>query len=250
MPGAGDSYGNAHLLALLTMATRERIIGAALDLLTEGGSDAMSTRAVSSAAGVQAPAIYRLFGDKEGLLDAVTAHRFEEYLEEKTTREPLEDPVDDLRVGWDLHVNFGLANPAIYAAIYGKLRTGKQPAALERANEVLLQMMHRIALAGRLQVDVHTAAQIAHCAGRGVTLVLINSSDPERDFGLSRLVREAAVAAITTDKVESDDPIGAAAFTLRAAVPDLNALSPSERSLMIEWLDRLADRSRGPRLHA
>ncbi|WP_338419811.1 TetR family transcriptional regulator [Streptomyces klenkii] len=35
----------------------------------------MTTRAVAAAAGVQAPAIYRLFGDKDGLLEAVAEQR-------------------------------------------------------------------------------------------------------------------------------------------------------------------------------
>ena len=228
------------------MATKERIIEAGLDLLTEGGPEAMSTRAVSAAAGVQAPAIYRLFGDKQGLLDAVTAHKLDEYLADKATRERAVDPVDDLREGWAVHVNFGLANPAVYAAIYGTLRTGQQPPAVERANEILLEMMHRIAAAGRLRVDERTAAQVVHSAGRGVTLVLINTPEDERDMRLVDHVREAAIAAITTGaEPKGDDPVGAAGLTLRAALPESTALSEPERNLMIEWLDRLV--GPGPR---
>ncbi len=51
--------------------TRDRIVDVAADLLRASGRAAVTTRAVSEAAGVQAPTIYRLFGDKEGLLDAV-----------------------------------------------------------------------------------------------------------------------------------------------------------------------------------
>ncbi len=46
------------------------MVRAAADLLKSGGIDAVSTRAVAAAAGVQPPAIYRQFGDKDGLLDA------------------------------------------------------------------------------------------------------------------------------------------------------------------------------------
>ncbi len=53
-----------------------------------GGPDAVSTRAVSAAAGVQLLTIYRLFGDKEGLLDAVVADGFTAYLTSKTARKP------------------------------------------------------------------------------------------------------------------------------------------------------------------
>ncbi|HLR84941.1 MAG TPA: helix-turn-helix domain-containing protein, partial [Nocardioidaceae bacterium] len=43
--------------------TRQRVIEAAIELLARDGRDAVTTRAVADAAGVQAPAIYRLFGD-------------------------------------------------------------------------------------------------------------------------------------------------------------------------------------------
>src|SRR4051794_30638029 len=94
-------------------SNRDRMIAAATRLLAEGGREAVSTRAVSAAAGVQAPTIYRLFGDKQGLLDAVAAHGFTTYLNSKTNLKPSADPIEDLRSGWDLHVNFGLTNPAL-----------------------------------------------------------------------------------------------------------------------------------------
>src|SRR4030088_26518 len=104
--------------------TRARIVAAAAGLLTRGGREAVSTRAVSAAAGVQAPTIYRLFGDKQGLLEAVAIHGFTTYLNDKTDLKPTDDPVEDLRTGWDLHVGFGLANPALYSLIYGEPRPG------------------------------------------------------------------------------------------------------------------------------
>src|SRR5215218_6472160 len=88
---------------------RERIVAAAAKLLATGGREAVSTRAVSAAAGVQAPTIYRQFGDMRGLLDEVASYGFSVYLRDKTARERAEDPVDDLRLGWDLHVGYGLA---------------------------------------------------------------------------------------------------------------------------------------------
>jgi len=92
-------------------ATRERIVETAAELLARGGREAVTTRAVATAAGVQPPTIYRLFGDKVGLLDAVTEHGFRAYLADKGVASA--DPVADLRSGWDLHVGFGLANPAV-----------------------------------------------------------------------------------------------------------------------------------------
>ena len=48
-------------------------MAAAAELLERDGRDAVSTRAVNTAAGVQAPTPYRLPGDEGGLLRAVAA---------------------------------------------------------------------------------------------------------------------------------------------------------------------------------
>lgn len=223
--------------------TRDRIVAAAARLLDEGGPEGMSTRAVSAAAGVQAPTIYRLFGDKQGLLDAVTLHRFEQYLAEKTDREPSEDPVDDLRRGFDGNVGLGLASPTVYRAIYGGDAGEALSSAARRGDEILLGIVRRIAAAGRLRLDERTAAAVTHAAARGVTLGLISTPEEERDLDVVTHLREAVIAAVTTDAVVDDgDPVEVAARTVRAALPSVTVLSPAERTLMDEWLDRIAHR--------
>src|ERR1700761_6376736 len=95
--------------------TRARIVEVAAGLLATGGTDAVSTRAVALAAGTQAPTIYRLFGDKDGLLEAVAEYGFAAYLARKPPLVSSGDPVADLRAGWDLHIAFGLENPALFS---------------------------------------------------------------------------------------------------------------------------------------
>src|ERR1700761_5735370 len=94
---------------------RARIVEVAAGLLAAGGPDAVSTRAVALAAGTQAPAIYRLFGDKDGLLAAVAEYGFTSFLARKPPPAAGGDPVADLRAGWDLTISFGTENPALYA---------------------------------------------------------------------------------------------------------------------------------------
>lgn len=220
---------------------RERIIAAAAGLLARGGRDAVSTRAVGAAAGVQAPTIYRLFGDKQGLLDAVVAHGFAAYLNSKTDLEPGTDPVEDLRAGWDLHVGFGLANPALYSLMYGELRPGASSPAAAGAAEVLAAHIRRIAETGRLRVSEERATHLVHAAGCGTTLTLISMPEDRRDPELSRMAREAVLAAITTDVPvpAPPGPVGAA-VALRAVLPQTTALTDQERGLLREWLDRVA----------
>src|ERR1041384_4373067 len=98
---------------------RTRILEAAAQLIREGGPEAATTRAVASAAGIQAPTIYRLFGDKRGLLDAVAEHSMALYVASKSRHAPHPDPVQDLRDGWDMHVAFGLSHPGLFALMSG-----------------------------------------------------------------------------------------------------------------------------------
>lgn len=221
--------------------TRVRIVTSAIDLLNSGGRDAVTTRAVADAAGVQAPTLYRLFGDKRSLLDAVAEHGFTTYLKEKTIRKPGRDPVGNLRAGWDLHVEFGLSHPALYLLMYADPRPGAPSPAADTSFRLLKEHIRRVAAAGRLRFSEERAADLFHAAGCGTVLTLLAKAEGDRDSSLSETAREAAVAAITTDAPawESSRP-AAAAVALRAVLPEVHSLSDGERSLLTEWLNRLA----------
>lgn len=223
-------------------ANRERIIDAAAKLLAEGGRDAVSTRTVCAAAGVQAPTIYRLFGDKHGLLDAVAADGFSKYVAAESRRGLSDDPVEDLRAGWDLHVGFGLANPALYSIIYGDPHPGVLPPAAAASLEILASLIHRVAEIGRLRVSEERATQLLFSAGGGTTLTLIAVPEDRRDMSLSHAAREAIIAAVITDlpAATAPGPVGAA-VALRAALPQTQELTRQEEGLLIEWLDRISD---------
>src|SRR3954451_24925477 len=201
---------------------RTRIVHAAATLLASGGREAVTTRAVSAAAGVQAPTLYRHFGDMRGLLDAVAEHGFAAYLGEKITRAPGPDPVEDLRSGWDAHIGFGLANPGLYALMYGDPRPGVEAPAAAAAREILHEHVHRVAAAGRLRVSEALAAHMVHAAGSGTVFALL--AMPARAPRLSHVTREAVLAAILTDSpAVADTSPAAAANALRAALPRTSA---------------------------
>jgi AcrR family transcriptional regulator len=220
---------------------RARIIAAAAGLLASRDRDALTTRAVAVAAGVQVPTIYRLFGDKSGLIDAVAEHGFATYLAEKELHEFGRDPVEDLRAGWDLHIGFGLANPVLYALMTGDPRPGARSRAAAAGDQILHERIRRLALAGRLRVREELAADLVQAAGRGTVLTLLSMPEDRRDPGLSEAAREAVIAAITTESPVLDSPgPAAAAIALRAVLPDATILTDGERRLLAEWLDRLA----------
>lgn len=227
---------------------RGRIVRAAAGLLARGGREAVSTRAVSAAAGVQVPTIYRQFGDMRGLLDAVARETLAEYVRQKAARKPTADPVEDLRRGWDLHVAFGLANPAVYALLYADPAAADVPAV--RDGEAILHgLVARVAEAGRLGVSVPHAARLIAAAGAGVTLSLIATPPEARDPRLSDALRDAVLDAITVAPESHDTPTeapgpgraAARAVALHAVLAEApGVLSAAERQLLGEWLDRLA----------
>ncbi|MFF0222053.1 TetR/AcrR family transcriptional regulator [Streptomyces sp. NPDC004629] len=234
------------------MDARDRLLQAASQLLARGGRGAVSTRAVSAVAGVQAPTIYRIFGDKDGLLDAVATLGLRNYLADKHALGETDDPVEDLRRSWDLHVQFGLARPAFYTLIYGEGRAQDSPAGRE-AYGVLCDQIARVAAAGRLRMSVDRAARIVYAVGVGVVMSLIATPPSERDAGLSAVIREQVLAAVTTDAEEPPATcVGPAsrAAALREALRTggTTVLTAAERNLLFEWLDRIADATdTGPR---
>jgi AcrR family transcriptional regulator len=223
-------------------STRDRIVEAAAALLTQGGREAVSTRAVCAAAGVQAPAIYRLFGDMAGLLDAVAEYGLSSYLGDKKALAQSADPVEDLRRGWDLHVDFGLAQPAYYTLIYGDPRPGVESPAARQASSVLAERIQRVAQAGRLRVSEERAAHLVHAAGKGITLSLIAMPPDQRDLSLSTMARESVLATVCTDATgdSRDSSPVSAAVTLRSSLPQMSMLTANERALLGDWLERIA----------
>jgi AcrR family transcriptional regulator len=222
------------------MEPRARIVAAAAHLLATGGREAVSTRAVGAEAGVQAPTIYRLFGDKQGLVDAVVVEGYAAYVADKLARPASDDPVEDLRRGWDLHVEFALANPALYVLMTEPRPDGPLPGTAEGLG-YLQAIFRRIAEAGRLAVPEARALELFGAAGQGASMMLLGRPPAERDLTLSAMARDAVIAAITTSApaVPAPGP-AAAAVTLRAALPSVDVLSEPEKGLLADWLDRIA----------
>src|SRR5712671_3236961 len=106
------------------LATRDRLLLAATQLLDEAAGGPVSTRQIVDRAGVRAPTLYHHFGSKQALLDAVVSHGFTEFLRARRAAGGTSDPIDDIREGWDNHVAFGLEFPSAYAHIYGNVRAG------------------------------------------------------------------------------------------------------------------------------
>lgn len=227
--------------------TRARIIAAAAGLLQNGGPTAVTTRAVAEGAGVQAPAIYRIFGDKDGLLEAVAEHVMSELVSAKaaTVQSAAEndiDPLDDLRAGWQNQIDFGLANPVLFRLLSDPSRAESSPAA-QSGLRILEARVHRIAAAGRLRVTENRAVGIIQAAGTGAILTMLATPPEQRDSALPDAMYDAALSQILTDATGpvTDDAL-TTTVAFRAVAPQLESLTAGERRLLMEWLDRAVAR--------
>ncbi|MEU1240399.1 TetR/AcrR family transcriptional regulator [Micromonospora parva] len=219
---------------------RAGIVAAATELLREKGANAVTTRAVAQAAGVQAPTIYRLFGDKDGLIDAVAEHVMASYVSGKSvaTHAATGDPVAELRTGWRTHVEFGLTNPELYALMAARGSGAPSPATVAGL-DVLRRRVRRLAAAGLLRVDEQRALIMIHSAGHGTILALLGTPPEQRDPGLSEAMLDAVLTSIlSTTPATPDTTTNTVAVTFATVLPHLPGLTDAERALMAEWLHR------------
>ena len=219
--------------------TRTRLLEAAADLIAAAPGEDFSLRAVCDAAGVKMPTLYHFFGNKQGLIEAVVQRGFDMYLSAKSSTESSGDPIQDLRLGWDAHVAFGLENPGFYTLMYGKVRPGYSPEAQSKPSEILRGLTRKAEQEGRLVVGHEQAAAHVLATNIGVTLRLIiqGKNDPELSAG----VREGVLAAITgTGQSEpGGERLGHAVIERAAAHPEI--LGETETQLLIQWIGRLGE---------
>ena len=235
------------------MTVKTRILETAAGLLAQSADADISTRAICDAAGVTAPTLYHHFGDKDGLLTAVVDFGWAAFLETKrAVAATVHDHVaDDVRAGWDNHLQFARENPSFY-----KLMWSPAVATSSRAVREAYQMLHdRLELGagrGQLRMSVEAASRIVLSATTGAALSLISQPDLYGDGTFATQLREAVIAWITVPQdaaAETHQPERAGELTTASAAATLSSrlaaedtpLSGPEVALMQQWLTTLAD---------
>ncbi|MEU0395893.1 TetR/AcrR family transcriptional regulator [Streptomyces sp. NPDC006208] len=226
----------------VTDTLRAAMIEAAEQQLATSFDNDIATRAVCEAVGVTQPVLYRLFGDKRGLLDAVADHGFERYAALRAAQEQTGDPVTDLRAGWDGHLAFAQEYPALYQLMFAP-RPWSRSKARERVFDLLVAALVRCAAAGALTTEPRTAAQLILSANVGIALNHIATPALFDDPALSHRMRDAVFSQVLAEATArgETDPLRSAALRLRAqlALVGTTALEPAETTLLERWLERI-----------
>lgn len=227
---------------------RAAMLEAAERQLVRSQDNDIAIRAVCKAVGVTQPVLYRLFGDKQGLLDAVAERGLDRYAAQKSAQDQTADPVGDLRAGWDDHMRFARTNPALYQLMFGPRASGGYRA-VRGVFDLLVEVLTRCAAAGALRVEPAVAARAMLAANVGAALnrIAIPQLFDDDDI-LSHRLREALFCQFLPEQFEpaAQSPLAQAALRLRAQLQttDTDALEPAETALLERWLVRLAQSER------
>jgi hypothetical protein len=158
---------------------------------------------------------------------------------------------DDVRAGWDNHLEFARENPSFY-----KLMWSPAVAANSRAVREAYQMLYdRLELGagrGQLRMSAETASRIVLSSTTGAALSLISQPDLYGDGTFATQLREAVIAWITVPQHAAStahQPEHGAGPTTASAAATLSSrlaaentpLTGPETALMQQWLTTLAD---------
>ncbi len=173
------------------MSPEDKILSAAADLLESGGPDALTSRAVCTAAGLTAPTLYHHFGDMTGLVNALVTKGIADFMARKRAARQSFDPAAGLRKGWDAWIDFALRRPALFKLMVD--RAARDPELGREAHRIMRDNLDRLGEQGALTVSVDVAARAMQAASNGVLSLLAQGATPAEVKETGALLFEAVL---------------------------------------------------------
>jgi AcrR family transcriptional regulator len=103
---------------------RRRLVETAAHLLAEQGPSALTARKLAAATGTSTMAVYTHFGGMPGVVRAMVAEGFARLYERVAAVPVTDDPLIDLRRAAEAYRAHALANPDLYAVMFGSAPLG------------------------------------------------------------------------------------------------------------------------------
>jgi AcrR family transcriptional regulator len=145
---------------------RAALLAAAEAELAERGMEGFSLRSVAKRAGVSHAAPAHHFGDVQGLLTALAAEGFRQFLAAQAAREAVaeNDPASQLVAAGQGYVDFAIARPALFRLLWQSERPDFTDADLGQASLAAYQHLvdQVMATGGRSTADEAAAWAVAH----------------------------------------------------------------------------------------
>ena len=149
-----------------TPELRARVLAAALDTLRDDGVAGLTTRAVARAAGTSTPAVYELFGDKDGLLCEVVFAGFRLLQVDLAALPRTDDPRADLVATLRTVRSFAAGQPVLSRLMFSRPVTALDPGPADRAaadsvRTLLVDRVRRLTTAMGRDIDPWDTAHVA-----------------------------------------------------------------------------------------
>ena len=176
---------------------RREILDAASALLFEGGSEGLTIRRLALRCGYTAPAIYHIFGDKAGLLDAILREAIDELIARIAKVPDHPDPRERLRLQFREIVRFGREHPTNYRLIEA-LRPDQVPPIVDVAGteKRLAAPIESMVSAGDLPLDPELFRQALWALLHGAISLPASRPDVEWRKGFEEVAFDALLSGL------------------------------------------------------
>lgn len=171
---------------------RRALVEAALELLLEGGTDALGMRELARRVGVSAAAPYRHFRDKQALIQAVAAAGFALFLEAIEDAKAGAAPEEQFGAMAEAYVQFALRYPRLYRLMFSSELGKYEDKDLRRAADAVYASL-AVAAAKEDPEAPGEAAISAWAFVHGLSMLLLD----EQLLGVSAANAEPLVKALT-----------------------------------------------------
>lgn len=171
------------------------ILKIAAEILETEGMAGLTTRAVQDKAGVTAPTIYHHFHDKDGLVMALIGQGIEEFFRRKLNSQIPDDPIAQLRQGWDIWLHFAFERPQLFQLMIDHAKN--HPELLQKNYELMRMRVQRLQQAGHLVIEIEAACRILWAASSGLMALFDLKFPREQIEATSDHLFEAVLAKLT-----------------------------------------------------
>ncbi len=165
---------------------RDRLLWRAGEIVSSGGLNALSLRALAAQEGTSTSAVYSLFGSRRGLLASLYEEAFDSFAANQPLSETSTDPIEGIiRLG-RFYWEWALERPHLYRIMFGGSLawfqpTPEQTTAARGTIQPLSELVARAMTTGQLRGDPLLVTHTLWASAHGVASLAIDMGDRYRD---------------------------------------------------------------------
>lgn len=215
---------------------RTVVLDAANTIVATKGPEALSLPTLCAAANVNPALLAKMFGNREGIVQAAADFRHSKYTEGWASLQPTGNPMNDFRGAWVYHNDFIRTHPPIPLTPPGAWSLVSSRIS-KRGQEVIVGGLASLQDAGLLRISHERATLIVHVALLGWAAMVQDQAEPPKDRHSLSFICESVLLMITSSRIRPGaNSLRIAALTLLDNISDLDVVSPGEGLFLREIL--------------